>query len=260
MSRIVIQATIEDAEHFTAEQRAEIIASYPEHERAARTKGIPQLGSGRVFPIDVEEILCDSFPIPEHWGQLCAIDFGYDHPSAGVKLAFNRDTDELYLTACHRAREQTPMLFASAVKHWGSWIPWAWPHDGHQSGGKFGVQDQAQLAVIYRQHGLKMHLTHATFEAGGFGFEAGITELLERMQTGRLQVFRELHEFQEEFLLYHRKDGIVVKEHDDILSALRIGTIMRRIAKTRAECEPKKRVETREQSVFYQGHSEAWMG
>ena len=47
---------IDDAEHYTPEQRAKIIASYPAHERKARTKGIPQLGSGRVFPIDEDEI------------------------------------------------------------------------------------------------------------------------------------------------------------------------------------------------------------
>ena len=254
-----VNMTIDDALHFTPEQRLAIIASYPEHEREARTKGIPSRGSGAVFPVTLESILVDSFPIPDHWAQVCAIDFGFDHPTAGVRLAYNRDTDELYVTAAHRAREQTPMMFTSAVKHWGEWIPWAWPHDGHQSGGKFGVQDQAELAQIYRKHGLKMHMTHATFETGGNSVEAGITEMLERMQTGRLMVFRELREWHEEFMLYHRKDGIIVKEHDDLLASTRYGCMMRRIAKTRAECEPKKRAEKREQSVFHQGQEQGWM-
>lgn len=60
---------IDDAEHYTPEQRQEIIDSYPEHEREARTKGIPSLGSGRVFPISEETILCDPIPIPDHWYQ-----------------------------------------------------------------------------------------------------------------------------------------------------------------------------------------------
>ena len=255
-----VNMTIDDASHFTPEQRLAIIASYPEHEREARTKGIPSRGSGAVFPVTLESILVDSFPIPDHWAQICAIDFGFDHPTAGVRLAYNRDTDELYVTAAHRAREQTPMMFTSAVKHWGEWIPWAWPHDGHQSGGKFGVQDQAELAQIYRKHGLKMHMTHATFEAGGFGFEAGITDMLERFQTGRLLVFRELREWQEEFMLYHRKDGIVVKEHDDLLSATRIACIMRRIAKTKTECDPKKKTTQPRESVFGRsGDEHRWM-
>lgn len=256
----VTNMTIDDAAHFTPEERAAIVSTYKMHEMEARTKGIPSRGSGAVFPVKLDDILVDSFSIPEHWAQICGIDFGWDHPSAGVRLAFNRDTDELYVTAIHREREQTPMMFASAVKHWGEWIPWAWPHDGKQSGGKFDLKDQPQLAQMYRAHGLKMHMTHSTFENGDNGVEAGISEMLERFQTGRLLVFRELREWQEEFELYHRKDGIIVKEHDDLLAATRYAMMMRRIAKTRAECEPKKRVETREQSVFYQGHSEAWMG
>jgi hypothetical protein len=35
--------------------------------------------------------------------------------------------------------------------------------------------------------------------------------------------------------------------------------MMRRIARTRAECDPKKRVEKREQSVFHQGQEQGWM-
>jgi hypothetical protein len=56
--------TIDDAEHYTPQQRAEIIASYPEHEREARIKGIPSMGSGRVFPISEEAIVCEPFKVP----------------------------------------------------------------------------------------------------------------------------------------------------------------------------------------------------
>ena len=58
--------------------------SYPEHEREARTKGIPSLGSGRVFPIAEETILCDPIPIPKHWFQIVGIDFGWEHPFAAT--------------------------------------------------------------------------------------------------------------------------------------------------------------------------------
>jgi Bacterial extracellular solute-binding protein len=43
--RSVTTMTIDDVGHFTAEEKAKIIASYPAHEREARTKGIPTLGS-----------------------------------------------------------------------------------------------------------------------------------------------------------------------------------------------------------------------
>jgi hypothetical protein len=223
--------TLEDAAHYTPEQRAAIIATYPAFEREARTKGIPQLGSGRVFPIDADEITVKAFPIPQHWVQLGAIDFGWDHPSAGVRLAWDRDADCIYVVAAHRAREQTPAMFAAAVRPWGDWLPWAWPHDGLQHDKGSGEQ----LAAQYRVQGLKMHPQRATFEDGSFGVEAGIAEMFDRMQTGRLKVFSHLNDWFEEFNLYHRKDGLIVKEGDDLLSATRYGVMMRRIAIVQAK-------------------------
>lgn len=222
----VTTMTIEDAEHYTPEQRAAIVASYPEHERKARTQGIPQLGSGRVFPIAEEEIRVAPFAIPSHWVQLGGLDFGWDHPSAAVKLAWDRDTDTIYVTAARRARHQTPVLFAATVKPWGEWLPWAWPHDGLQHDKGSGEQ----LAAQYREQGLKLLGIKAQFEDGSNGVEAGVTEMLDRMQTGRLQVFANLEEWFEEFRLYHRKDGLIVKENDDLLCATRYAIMMKRFA------------------------------
>jgi hypothetical protein len=67
---------------------------------------------------------------------------------------------------------------------------------------------------------------HATHEAGGYGIEAGISDLLERMQTGRFKVFSHLNDWWEEFRLYHRKDGLIVKEFDDLMSSTRIANMM----------------------------------
>jgi hypothetical protein len=55
------------AEHFTSEQRAAVIAAYPDHERDARARGIPMLGSGRVFPVPEGLIREESFAIPRDW-------------------------------------------------------------------------------------------------------------------------------------------------------------------------------------------------
>lgn len=222
----VTTMTIGDAEHYSIEQRAQIIASYEPYERDARTQGIPQLGSGRVFPLKQEEIECEPFSIPDSWPQIGGLDFGWDHPSAAVRLAWDRDNDCLYVVSVHRAREQTPVLFAASVKAWGRWLPWAWPHDGLQHDKGSGEQ----LANQYRSQGLNMLKTKATFEDGSNGFEAGISEMLERMQTDRLKVFSPLLAWFEEFNLYHRKDGLVVKLADDLLSATRYGMMMKRFA------------------------------
>jgi len=229
----VIKMTIDDVTHYTPEQRAAIIASYPAFERDARIKGIPQLGSGRVFPIDEDEIKCAAFPIPAHWPQVCGIDFGWDHPSAGARLAWDRDADCLYVIATHRAKEQTPVLFAGSVKAWGAWLPWSWPHDGLQHDKGSGEQ----LAAQYRAQGLEMLPMRATFEDGSNGLEAGVMEMLDRMQTGRLKVFEHLRDWFEEFNLYHRKDGLIVKSSDDLLSATRYAMMMKRFAKVQSQAK-----------------------
>lgn len=225
----VTTMTIEDAEHYSAEQREAIISSYPEYERDARTQGIPQLGSGRVFPLRQDAISVAPFQIPEHWVRLGGLDFGWDHPQAGIQMAWDKDMDCLYVTNAHRARHQTPQLFSLTLKEWGEY-PWAWPHDGLQHDKGSGEQLMAQ----YRKAGLQMLSIHAQFEDCSYGFEAGISEMLERMQTGRFKVFSHLNEWFEEFNLYHRKDGLVVKENDDLLSATRVAMMMKRFAKASA--------------------------
>ena len=43
------------------------------------------------------------------------------------------------------------------------------------------------------------------------------------MVTGKFKVFSSLLDWFEEFRLFHRKDGKVVKEGDDLLAATRYG-------------------------------------
>ena len=65
--KALISASWDDVPHLTAEMKDELLSAYPEHERDARTKGIPQLGSGLIYPVPDELITCEPFPIPKHW-------------------------------------------------------------------------------------------------------------------------------------------------------------------------------------------------
>lgn len=245
----VTTMTINDAEHYTAEQRAAIIASYPAHERDARTKGIPSLGSGRIWPFSDEQISVAPFEIPNHWVQIAGIDFGWDHPTAATKIAWDRDTDTFYVTAARRAREHTPLMFAASVQGWGDWLPWAWPHDGLQHDKGSGEV----LANQYRDRGLKMLDERAMFEDGSNGVEAGVQQIYDLMQTGKWKVFSHLAEWFEEFRLYHRKDGKIVKEADDLLSSSRYAYMMKR----HAICRPSGKARPLGQG---RNGSTGWMG
>ena len=226
--RHVTVMTIHDAEHYTEEERQRIIDSYEEHERDARASGIPILGSGRVFPLPDKAVLCDPIPVPDWWPRLGGLDFGWDHPTAAVELAWDRDHDVVYVVREHRASKLTAEQHSLVIgpRKWGE-IRWAWPHDGMQHDKGSGDQ----LAGQYKKAGLKMLGTHATFSDGTYGVEAGLMEMLTRMRDGRWKVFSTCPLWMEEFRLYHRDEGKVVKDMDDLLSASRYAMMMLRHAR-----------------------------
>lgn len=233
----VVHMTLEDAAHYTPEERTRLIAAYPEHERAARTRGVPIMGSGLIYPVDEATIRVPAFAIPRHWPRIVGLDFGYDHPTAASWLAWDRDTDTVYVTDEYRERQLTPVLHAAAVKARGAWIPVAWPHDGvaHDKGGG------EPLAKQFKDQGCNMlpeKATHPPLDgqvegSGGYSVEAGILAIYDRMQTGRLRVFEHLAKTFEELRMYHRINGQICKEDDDIMDAMRAGHMMLRHAKVR---------------------------
>jgi len=225
-SRYLVTAGWDDVPHLDAKTKKELWDSSPAHEREARAKGIPTLGSGRIFPIAEEALQVQAFPIPAHWPRLNGIDFGWDHPTAAVQIAWDRDSDCIYVTQAHRLRQAIPVVHASVIKPWGAWVPTAWPHDGEQTEKGNGEQ----LASQYAAAGLLMLKKRATFEDGTNGVEAGLMEMLGRMESGRFKVFAHLGDWFQEFKLYHRKDGKVVKKLDDLMSATRYAVMMKRKA------------------------------
>ena len=228
----VTRMTIYDALHYSKEQADAIAATYPLHEREARAMGEPILGSGRVFPVAESVIKCEPFPIPAHWPRICGLDFGWDHPAAVAWLAWDRDTDTLYVYECWKARETLVAQQALVIRARGEWIPVAWPHDGLQHDKGSGDT----LSKQYKTERVAMLRDRATFEDGkSFGLEAGVLQMLDRLQSRRLQVFNHLNDWFSEFRMYYRKDGIIVKLRDDLMSATRYAMMMRRKALTEHE-------------------------
>jgi len=237
--RHVTQMGIEDVDHFTAERRKQVIEQYPEHEREARAFGRPVLGSGMVFPVTESAVKIQPINLPQHWPRIVGLDFGWDHPTAAVWVAWDRDTDTMYVYKTYCQAKTTIGVHASVIRAAGNWVPIAWPHDGYQHDKNAGKSYMA----LYKEQGLNMLPRHATFkdeDTSSFSFEAGVGEMLERMQTGRLKVFETCNEFFNEFRAYHRKDGKVVKEYDDVLSAVRYAMMMLRHSKTVLEMAPTK--------------------
>lgn len=243
----VVSMTTDDVGHYTPEQRARIVAGYPAHERQARARGIPVLGSGAIYPVSRDFLSCKPFPIPAYWPRIAGMDFGWTHPTAVGWLAWDRDNDVVYLYDTHRQSEQTPTVHAASIRARGKWIPVAWPHDGlqHEKGGG------EPLAEQYRKQSCAMlpeHATHAPEPGqpegtGGYSVEAGVIEMLSRMESGRFRVFEHLNDFWEEHALYRRDNGKIVKEDDDLLDAVRTGLMMLRYAKVQPRPRTANRAE-----------------
>jgi phage terminase large subunit-like protein len=200
--RALVSMTIDDVDHYTEEQKKQIIESYPPHEREARTRGVPTMGSGRIFPVAEEKLKVPHREIPSHWPRLGAMDFGFDHPFAAVELAHDRDTDTVYVTKTYRMKEQSVIQHASALRPWGRHLRWAFPQDGNRhtlDGAGISLADQ------YRAEGLNMMWEHAQFDDGSVSVEAGLMMMLSRMQNGTFKVFDHLLDWFEEFRLYHRR-------------------------------------------------------
>ena len=233
---------LDDVDHYTPEQKAQILMSYPPHEREARANGTPILGSGRIFTTPVDEIAVDPFAIPKHWAQIIGIDLGgggslESHPAAAVKLAHDRDNDIIYIVRDWRRRNITLSDHASGIRSLGGdKLPVAYPHDALQMNRKSGNQ----WVDEYRLEGLEMLPMHAQFaeqpdgSSGGFSLEEGVVLMANRFANGKLKVFKGCDSFLEEYGMYHRKDGSIVKLKDDAISAARYALMMIRFASSEA--------------------------
>lgn len=221
--------SIDDVNHFDEEQKRQIINRYAPHERRARMMGLPALGSGLVYPVAESQYVVEPFRIPDHWPQIIGLDFGWDHPFAAAKCAFDRDNGIMYLVAEYAASEQPPAIHAEALRGLGGdSFPLSWPHDA----AKHDTTSGEQLAYGYYKMGLKMLPEHATHETGGFGREAGIQEILEAKLDGRIKVFSSCGQYLKEIRSYHRVDGKIHDKNDDVLDAFRKAWMMRRYART----------------------------
>jgi phage terminase large subunit-like protein len=208
--RFVVIATWDDVPHLSETAKAELLASIPPHLRDARTKGVPQLGSGAIYPVPESDIVVQPFEWPRHWKLVYGLDVGWNR-TAAVWCAYDSQQDIAYLTSEHYRGQAEPPIHAEAIKARGTWIPGV--IDPAARGRS--QNDGEALLVVYRELGL--HLTVADNAV-----EAGLYEVWTRLSTGRLKVFSTLVNWLGEYRLYRRNEkGAVVKDRDHLMDATR---------------------------------------
>lgn len=244
MSRFCLTMGWDDSPHLSEEQKKEMLNALPPQQRDARSKGIPQLGSGAIFPIPETEIFIDDFPIPDHWPKAYGLDVGWKK-TAATWGAWDRETDTVYLYSEYYRGHAEPEVHAKGIKSRGDWIPGV---IDPASRGRSQV-DGRQLIQQYVDLGLNVDVAFN-------GVESGIFEVFQRMSSGRLKIFNSLVNLKAEFRLYRRDDkGKVVKENDHLLDSVRY-LIMSGLE--RAITKPKP-VEPDLDEYSYGGTSGGWM-
>jgi hypothetical protein len=185
-------------------------ASYLPHERDARTKGVPSLGAGAIYPVAEEDILVEPFEFPAWYRHAFALDVGWNR-TAALWGAYSPEDDMLYVYAEYYRGHAEPAVHAAGIRARGEWIPGV---IDPASRGR-GQRDGEQLFGIYQQLGL-------TLVTANNAVEAGLLEVWQRLSTGRLKVFRTLQSFLGEYRIYRRSEkGAIVKENDHLMDCLR---------------------------------------
>jgi phage terminase large subunit-like protein len=244
-SKFTVMATWDDAPHLGKEAKEELWKSIPPFQRDARSKGIPQLGAGAIYPVPESDLIVQPFPIPPFWPQGYGMDVGWNF-TAALWGAHDREKDVLYLVDGFKRSHAEPSVHAHAIRARGDWIPgFIDPASRGRS-----QKDGSQLFDDYCQLGLKLGLADN-------GIESGLLSVWTRMTTGRLKVFSNCQGWLEEFRLYRRdQKGHVVKENDHYMDAMRY--LESRIQQMKIKTPPEQisRPEYR-----YKGQDEhAWMG
>ena len=215
--RFIVGATWDDAPHLTEKVKAQQWASMLPYQRAARTKGIPQLGAGAVYPIDEDDLKVADFAIPDHWWRGFGMDVGGGaKATAAVFCALNPEDRVLYVSSVYKRASNEPSLHAAAMKE--RMIRptgWLWPGVGDAAALIMTDHDAEQLVYVYRRLGLTLSLPDKAVETG-------IADLWDLMVTGRFKVFASCQAWWEEFRMYRRDArGRVVKSNDHLMDATR---------------------------------------
>ncbi len=188
--------------HLTEAMKESQLKDIDPHLRDARSRGIPFLGAGAVYPVLTSLIEVKPFEIPDHWPRAFGLDVGWGK-TAAIWGAWDRNSDILYFYDEHYVGEENPQVHAETIKGSGvksnlraPWIPGV--IDPAAKGR--GQKDGEQLFQIYQNLGLDIY-------PAVNAVEAGVRAVWLRLSSGRLKVFSHLQNFWKEYLLYRRDEN-----------------------------------------------------
>jgi phage terminase large subunit-like protein len=212
-----VNITWDDVPHLSEIEKTAMLKALTPQERECRSKGIPYLGKGKIYQYTEDSFLIEPIEIPSYWPRAYGMDVGYSHPTAVVWGALDRDSDTLYLYSEYKISEAPPSSHANAVLGRGRWIPGVIDTSSNARGSG-SQEDGSRLSDLYLKFGLDIE----PVMKGHGSAEAGIFELCDRFESGRIKVFRTLTEWLAEYRLYRRDDrSQIVRVNNDLMDATR---------------------------------------
>lgn len=222
--RAAIAIGWDDIPWMSEKAKQEILESTPEHLKKVVSQGIPSIGDGAVYTIPLSEVLLkqeEVFPIPAHYKKLYGMDVGWNR-TAAVFGAQDPDTGIVYIYAEHYVEHQPPEVHAARIKA----IAGDWMVGLIDPASKQPALDGKVALTEYRRLGLRLR------EADN-AREAGIMKVNSMLSQGMLKFFPNVtRNLQNEYILYSRENGKIVKENDHALDALRYLVMGLQFAKT----------------------------
>lgn len=221
--RYVTTCGWDDVPHLNEKIKASLLASFPPHMRDARSKGIPALGSGVIYPVPTSDYIVEPFEIPKSWKRLYGMDVG--NKTACVWMAHDPVANIWYVYNDYYKERAEPSIHTAAIKARGEWIPGA---IDPASRGRSQIDGKA-LMDMYKDLGL-------TLRPAINAVEAGLYEVWEALSTGKIKMFKGCNQLSREMQSYMRDEkGNVVKRDDHCCDAFRYAYMTRDIAKNKQD-------------------------
>ena len=207
--KCIVMISWDEVPHLSEAAREQMMNDIPPYQRAARTRGVPYLGSGVIYPIPEEEIREKPFPIPDHWPRGYGMDVGWNWTVA-VWGAYDPDTATWHIYKEHFRSHAEPPTHAAAIRATGDFPGRIDP----AANGRSQV-DGKQLLQMYLDLGLKL-------DVAPNAVEAGIGEVWNLLSQGRIKVSSALRHWWTEYRMYRRDaKGRPVKKNDHLMDATR---------------------------------------
>ena len=220
-SRVIVTCSWDEVPHLDEEWKRATLAATPHYLRESTMTGVPSRAQGAVYPIAESEFVIDPIPIPKHWRWIAGFDAGF-HNTAGAFIVVDPDSDVAYTVADYKdgGPGTDYQLHVTRLKARARGFGFeAMPFRGDAAA--VNQSDGKKLLDLYRAAGLNLQLADKSVAAG-------IGDVTERLESGRLKVFKTCTKLLDEFRNYSYEFdeesgtlGKIVKVNDHIMDAWR---------------------------------------